>query len=90
MKRFLERQCQAFLKVIELFWLLVFKIYSLVFSPLIHAVFFYLNGGVVGCRFSETCSCYMKRQISEKGTIRGIVYGFIRVFRCNPFFSPKK
>jgi uncharacterized protein len=37
------------------------------------------------CRFSETCSDYTKRMIGEKGAIKGVVLGVVRLFKCQPF-----
>jgi len=39
------------------------------------------------CRFDETCSMYSKRMIKEKGVIKGIGLGMIRILKCNPLTS---
>ena len=39
------------------------------------------------CRFEETCSMYAKRQINEKGLIRGTWLGLVRLSKCQPFYS---
>ncbi len=39
------------------------------------------------CRFDETCSAYSKRMIIEKGVIRGIGLGLVRILKCQPFTS---
>ncbi len=36
------------------------------------------------CRFTPTCSEYMKECINKYG-IKGIKYGIKRIFRCHPF-----
>lgn len=40
------------------------------------------------CRFEETCSEYTKRSIAEKGIIRGIWLGTVRILKCQPFYNP--
>ena len=37
------------------------------------------------CRFTPTCSQYMKEAIERFGVIKGICLGIKRLFRCNPF-----
>ncbi len=37
------------------------------------------------CRFTPTCSEYMKEAICEYGSIKGVWLGIKRIFRCNPF-----
>ena len=39
------------------------------------------------CRFDETCSAYTKRQIMEKGVVKGSGLGFIRILKCQPLTS---
>jgi uncharacterized protein len=44
--------------------------------------------GVSGmCRFEETCSAYTKREITEKGVIKGVGLGFVRILKCQPLTS---
>ena len=44
--------------------------------------------GVQGmCRFDETCSAYAKRAIIQKGVIKGVGLGFIRILKCQPLTS---
>ena len=37
------------------------------------------------CRFTPTCSEYMKECIKEYGTFRGIYLGIKRILKCHPF-----
>jgi uncharacterized protein len=39
------------------------------------------------CRFEETCSAYTKRAIKEKGALKGVGLGFIRILKCQPLTS---
>jgi uncharacterized protein len=39
------------------------------------------------CRFDETCSMFTKRMIKEKGAIKGLGLGFVRILKCNPITS---
>ena len=70
-------------------WLLV-RFYQIVISPIIHLI---PNSG---CRFYPTCSEYTLQAISRHGAIKGIIMGFCRILRCNPFceggldYVPKK
>jgi len=36
------------------------------------------------CRYTPTCSQYMKESILEYGSIKGIFLGILRILRCNP------
>lgn len=36
------------------------------------------------CRFTPSCSNYMKEAIIEYGSIKGIYLGIKRILRCNP------
>ena len=39
------------------------------------------------CRFDETCSAYAKRAIIQKGVLKGIGLGFVRILKCQPLTS---
>lgn len=58
---------------------LPFKIYRLVISPAITALF------DIRCRYEESCSQFMERQIHEKGFFAGLRVGFRRFLSCNPW-----
>ena len=37
------------------------------------------------CRFYPSCSTYMIEAIEKKGIVRGVLYGLLRILKCNPF-----
>lgn len=37
------------------------------------------------CRFHPTCSKYAYQAVEKYGIVKGILMGFWRVLRCNPF-----
>ena len=37
------------------------------------------------CKYYPTCSEYTKQAIEKYGCIKGIIIGFLRILRCNPF-----
>ncbi|HHX33158.1 MAG TPA: membrane protein insertion efficiency factor YidD [Mollicutes bacterium] len=37
------------------------------------------------CRFTPTCSEYMKQSIILHGSIKGLLLGIKRLLRCHPF-----
>ena len=37
------------------------------------------------CRFTPTCSQYMKEAIIEYGSFKGTLMGIKRILRCHPF-----
>jgi putative membrane protein insertion efficiency factor len=37
------------------------------------------------CRFTPTCSEYMREAIEKYGTARGLTLGLRRLMRCHPF-----
>ena len=40
------------------------------------------------CRFTPTCSNYMREAIEKKGIAKGIGLGIKRLLRCHPFSKP--
>ncbi|MGI4776079.1 MAG: membrane protein insertion efficiency factor YidD [Janthinobacterium lividum] len=50
-------------------------LYQLLLSPLLGQ----------NCRFYPTCSQYAKESIIMHGIIRGLIYAFYRIVRCQPF-----
>lgn len=37
------------------------------------------------CRYYPTCSTYTADALKKHGTLRGVLMGAARIFRCNPF-----
>ncbi|MEK7171509.1 MAG: membrane protein insertion efficiency factor YidD [Patescibacteria group bacterium] len=37
------------------------------------------------CKFTPSCSEYMKLAIEKRGVFIGVLRGFWRILRCNPF-----
>ena len=37
------------------------------------------------CKYEPTCSEYTKQAIEKYGTLKGLILGFKRILRCNPF-----
>lgn len=37
------------------------------------------------CRFYPSCSSYTVQAIEKYGTLKGLVKGFWRILRCNPY-----
>jgi putative membrane protein insertion efficiency factor len=50
-------------------------LYKLVLSPLLGP----------SCRFSPSCSQYMRQAIVRYGTFRGVWLGLLRLSRCHPW-----
>ena len=46
-----------------------------------------LTGAKNACRFATTCSEYAKISISEHGILKGAQLSFIRILKCQPFYS---
>ncbi|MEK9176073.1 MAG: membrane protein insertion efficiency factor YidD [Patescibacteria group bacterium] len=61
----------------------IISIYQVFFSTL----FKILLGNSKFCRFEETCSDYTKRAIKEKGFVKGIYLGLIRILKCQPYYK---
>jgi len=60
--------------------------YQIFFSGIIHQ----FVGMPNACRFSPTCSEYTKQSISKHGILKGARFSFIRLLKCQPFYSPFK
>ena len=45
----------------------------------------FLESKNIRCKFYPTCSEYTKQAIIKYGSLKGIILGIIRIFRCNPF-----
>jgi len=58
-------------------WLLIggLKAYKWILSPVLPSA----------CRFSPTCSEYMREAIERHGAARGLWMGVRRLLRCHPF-----
>lgn len=39
----------------------------------------------IHCKFYPTCSEYTKQAIQKYGALKGLLIGFYRIIRCNPF-----
>ncbi len=37
------------------------------------------------CRFYPSCSQYAYEAIEKKGSLKGVFYTLIRIFKCHPF-----
>jgi putative membrane protein insertion efficiency factor len=62
--------------------LALIKVYQKTFSP-DHGLIF--SGGATRCRYFPSCSQYTYEAIVHYGVVRGLLKGFWRVLRCNPF-----
>lgn len=40
------------------------------------------------CRYSPTCSQYMKEAVEKHGVVKGILMGGARILRCHPYANP--
>lgn len=56
----------------------IIKIYQQYISPVLQR-----NG--VCCKYYHSCSEYTKQAINKYGCIIGILKGFLRICKCNPF-----
>ena len=57
----------------------IIEVYKKTLSPVLEALF----GG--GCRYSPVCSEYTIQAVDKYGVFRGLLLGFKRIARCNPF-----
>ncbi|MBI5045376.1 MAG: membrane protein insertion efficiency factor YidD [Candidatus Levybacteria bacterium] len=62
---------------------ILFFIYKIFFSPLIHAVI----GSSTVCRFEESCSTYARRMILTYGILYGSRRAIVRFLSCQPFYK---
>ena len=51
------------------------RVYKLVISPVLPSA----------CRFTPTCSEYMREAVARHGAVRGVWMGIKRLGRCHPF-----
>lgn len=45
----------------------------------------WLESKNINCKFYPTCSEYTKQAIEKYGAVKGLIKGFYRILRCNPF-----
>ena len=45
----------------------------------------WLTSKNINCKFYPTCSEYTKQAIEKYGAGKGLLLGFWRILRCNPF-----
>lgn len=58
--------------------ILLIKCYKKIISPIFH--FFGFD-----CKYYPTCSEYTKQAIEKYGFFKGVILGFKRILKCNPF-----
>ena len=58
--------------------ILLISVYKKYISPIFHF-------GGIRCKYYPTCSEYTKQAIEKYGFLKGILLGFIRILKCNPF-----
>ena len=61
--------------MLKLLFILPVRFYQLAISPLIGS----------RCRFYPSCSHYMIQAIEQKGIIKGVYLGLIRLSKCHPW-----
>ncbi|UOF94506.1 MAG: membrane protein insertion efficiency factor YidD [Bacteroides sp.] len=42
---------------------------------------------ISSCRYHVNCSNFMIRSIKNKGIIKGLLFGIVRIIKCNPFIN---
>lgn len=57
----------------------IIRLYKKTLSPMFDTFF----GG--GCRYTPVCSDYTIQAVEKYGVLRGLLLGFKRIARCNPF-----
>lgn len=55
-------------------------------SPFLHYLLKNITGYNYGCRYTPTCSDYLRLSIKKDGLLKGVIKGSLRVLRCNPLF----
>jgi len=58
---------------------LIFKTYKLLITPIFVGVFGH------GCKFTPSCSEYMREAVESFGAVKGLALGVRRFIRCHPF-----
>jgi len=69
--------------MIKKFLVRLIEIYQATLSPDHGWLRVYHPGGY--CKYTPTCSEYMKQSIEIKGVVVGLAKGFYRLLRCNPW-----
>jgi len=59
----------------------IIAFYQVALSPLLSLIV----GAPAACRFTPSCSEYMKQSVQKHGVIRGVNDGLSRLVRCQPF-----
>ena len=62
--------------------LFIIKCYQVTISP-DHSLFLKKPGGY--CRYFPSCSQYCYEAVDRRGAVSGLLLGFWRVLRCNPW-----
>lgn len=52
------------------------RFYKIIISPILPK----------SCIYTPTCSTYFLRSLELYGPVKGSIFGFLRILRCNPFF----
>ncbi|RLD63874.1 MAG: membrane protein insertion efficiency factor YidD [Bacteroidetes bacterium] len=63
------------LKIIQILFIGIIKIYQYVISPITPS----------SCRYTPTCSVYSVEAIKKHGPIKGGYYAIKRILSCNPW-----
>ena len=70
------------MNLLQLILLAVVRLYRLLISPVLTAVFGPMG---CGCRFTPTCSEYAMQAIARHGALRGALLSLQRLRRCHPW-----
>lgn len=63
------------------FVVLLISLYQKIISQFLDMIF----GKGNTCRYAPTCSIYMQDAIKKHGVFKGLLMGFQRIGRCNPY-----